>query len=176
MVASFSIKKDYKTFLEAATIILERRDDVTFLAIGEGDYLNYYEEMGASKYTRYIKFLGLQNPIEPIINIFTIGVLCTSTQVHREGISNSIMEYMALSKPVIATSGGGTNEIVINNVTGCLINQNNVKELVERIEFLVDHKKIAKNMGESGRKRILEKFNIKKMTDTYLELYKKCLN
>jgi len=37
-----------------------------------------------------------------------IGILATFT----EGISNSIVEYMALGKPVVATSGGGTNEIV----------------------------------------------------------------
>ena len=40
-----------------------------------------------------------------------------------EGISNSIMEYMALGKPVIATDGGGTKEIVDDGETGFLIGQ-----------------------------------------------------
>ena len=40
--------------------------------------------------------------------------LTTNDLIHKEGVSNSILEYMALSKPVIATDGGGTNEIVID--------------------------------------------------------------
>jgi glycosyltransferase involved in cell wall biosynthesis len=39
MVASFSNKKDYKTFVDAAHILLEKRRDITFMLIGDGDFL-----------------------------------------------------------------------------------------------------------------------------------------
>ena len=49
--------------------------------------------------------------VESIVNTFTIGVL-NSASIHGEGISNSITEYMALGKPVIATDCGGNRELV----------------------------------------------------------------
>ena len=71
--------------------------------------------------------LGIRSGIESLISAMDICVLSTFT----EGISNSILEYMALEKPVIATAGGGTNEIVIDNKTGFLIKQSNPEELAE---------------------------------------------
>jgi glycosyltransferase involved in cell wall biosynthesis len=53
-----------------------------------------------------------------------------------EGISNSVLEYMALGKPVIATSGGGTGELVLDNTTGYLIRQSDPEELAEKMELL----------------------------------------
>ena len=169
MVASFSIRKDYKTYLNAATNILERRNDVTFLAIGGGDGLNDCLKMVKPEVSDKIKFLGIQKSVESIINIFDIGVLSTYT----EGISNSIMEYMALSKPVVSTNGGGTCEIVVNKLTGFLIKPKNVEELTEKIEFLLNNKQTAKEMGKAGKERLCKDFSIKKMTDRFFELYKK---
>ena len=57
-----------------------------------------------------IIFLGKIANVENIINIFDIGILITNSKVHGEGVSNSIIEYMALGKPVIATRGGGTDQ------------------------------------------------------------------
>ena len=81
-----------------------------------------------------IIFLGKRSNVESIINIFDVGILLTNSKVHGEGISNSIMEYMALGKPVIATRGGGTNEVVIEGENGYLIDPFNEDQLIEKIE------------------------------------------
>jgi glycosyltransferase involved in cell wall biosynthesis len=88
-----------------------------------------------------------------------------------EGISNSIMEYMALGKPVIATNSGGTNEIVINNDTGFLITDNKVEVVVEKIEYLLNNPEISRSMGYRGRERIKKYFSIEKMIQEFINLY-----
>ena len=70
-------------------------------------FINIYKKNILHEYSNKFIFLTKQDDIESIINIFDIGILATFT----EGISNSIIEYMALAKPVIATDGGGTSEI-----------------------------------------------------------------
>ena len=102
-----------------------------------------------------------------------MGILATNNDINQEGISNSIMEYMALKKPVIATAGGGTNELVLNNITGFLINQKTPQEMQEKIEFLLDNQDIAERMGQKGKERIQQEFNIEKMTNSYLDIYNK---
>ena len=176
MVASFSERKDYKTFILTAQNILLRQNDVTFLAIGDGENLPYCRGLVKSEYKEKIKFLGKQKDVESIVNVFDIGVLATNKEVHGEGISNSIMEYMALGKPVITTNSGGTNEIVIDGETGFLVKNGSVEELSSKIEYLLDNEKIASNMGEKGKRRIKQEFNLYKMTNSFVSLYKRLLN
>ena len=100
-------------------MILNNRKDVTFLVIGNG--INLEKCRMKARGHEKIKFLGFQNDIESIVNVFNAGVLLTNQDVHGEGISNSIMEYMALGKPVIATDGGGTKELIVDGKTGFLV-------------------------------------------------------
>jgi glycosyltransferase involved in cell wall biosynthesis len=114
MVASFSKKKDYNTFFKAAELLLLKRDDVTFIAIGNDTDSSKATNSVDSHFTSNFRFLGKRSNIESYINAMDVCVLATFT----EGISNSILEYMACGKPVIATMGGGTNEIVVDNYSG----------------------------------------------------------
>lgn len=165
MVANFTDNKDYKTYFEAARKVLNDRIDVSFLAVGDGKYMNYYKEFVNNN--EKIIFFGIQKRIEEIINVFNVGVLSTYT----EGISNSIIEYMALSKPVVVTNGGGTKELVINEETGFIVNIKSPDEMAEKILFLLDNEKIASRMGKAGRKRIEKHFTLDKMGNKYWNLY-----
>jgi len=175
-VASFSDNKDYRTYISAAQMVLLKRDDVSFLAIGDGKNLEKCKIMTKLKFQDKIKFLGKQEDVESIINVFDIGVLTTNQKVHGEGISNAIMEYMALRKPVIATEGGGTKELVIDNSTGYLIKSESAEDLARKILYLLEHHETAKRMGIEGKRRIQTDFSLEKMTNSYMRLYKRLLN
>lgn len=165
MVAGFTDRKDYSTYIEVANKITEIRNDVTFLAIGDG--INFEKIKENTNDNSRIVLIGKQNDVESIINICDIGVLATYT----EGISNAIMEYMGMSKPVIASEGGGTSEIVKHNQTGFLVKPRSSKELYEKIIFLLDNQQIAVEMGKSGKKVIEDEFGLEKMIDSFLNLY-----
>jgi len=176
MVAVFSNKKDYDTYLKAAMRILDRRDDVTFLAVGNGHDIDKYKSMITPEYKEKVKFVGNQKDVESVINIFDVGVLVTNPGVYGEGISNSIMEYMALAKPVVATNGGGNREIVNDSVTGFLIEPHQTEMLCEKVEYLLNNKERASEMGQAGRERVVKEFSIKRMTDDFIALYQRSVN
>jgi glycosyltransferase involved in cell wall biosynthesis len=165
MVASIYFKKDHESLMLAAKKILRQRNDVTFVCIGDGPRLEQIKEMAEN--SERIIFTGIRNDVESIVNIFDIGLLIT----FEEGISNSIMEYMALAKPVIATDGGGTKELVIDGETGFLIPQKSPDLLAEKIDYLLNNKNLRKNMGEKGRERIQKEFHIDKMINEHIKLY-----
>ena len=172
MIAAFYNRKDYFTYIKAALRVIQQRDDVTFMAIGEGPLLPECEAMVPAEIKNRILFTGRQNDVESIINIFTIGVLSTNMDVHGEGISNSILEYMVLHKPVIATEGGGTNEIVFDRENGFLIPEKSPAIMAEKINYLLDHPEEAKAMGDKGRELVYNNFNLRDMTERYCELYR----
>jgi glycosyltransferase involved in cell wall biosynthesis len=122
-----------------------------------------------------IIFLGKRSDVESIVNIFDVAVLLTNTEVHGEGISNSIIEYMALSKPVIATRGGGTDEVVIDNKNGYLIDFRSKNQLIEKIEIFINDNDKKLELGTKGNQMVHETFDLKIMTRKYIDAYKKVL-
>lgn len=172
MTAAFTEKKDYETFVKAAEFVLKKNKDITFITIGGGPNLNLVKNIIHKDNLEHFRFLGVQSDVESIVNIFDIGVLSTYT----EGISNAIMEYMAFSKPVIATNGGGTDELIEDGITGFLIEQKNINQLADKILFLLSNSDKALQMGINGRKRIENDFTIDKMVDNTYNLYLKNLN
>ena len=166
MVATFSERKDYRTYIKAALEVLSHRNDVSFLCIGDGDS-SKFQKLLKNKEKEKILFLGRRNDIESLMNSCDIGILSTFT----EGIPNSIMEFMALAKPVIVTNGGGTSELVTNNKTGYLVTAQNAKEISSRIIDLLNNPEKLIRMGILANKRIESEFNISKMVETYKSNY-----
>jgi glycosyltransferase involved in cell wall biosynthesis len=166
MVAEFNRYKDYPTFIAAARIITRKRQDVFFVAVGDGETLR--EAKAAAEGIPTVSFLGKRKDVEDIISTFDVGVLCTFV----EGLSNSIMEYMALGKPVVATIGGGTPELVVDGETGFLVAERDAVALAAAIERLVDDPDLAERMGKAGHAKLLEGFSINRMIEETVMLYK----
>ena len=166
MVAEFNRFKDYSTFIQAARKISRRRKDVVFVMVGDGETLEASRREASGVET--IKFLGKKKNVEEIVETFDIGVLCTFV----EGFSNSIMEYMALNRPVVATDGGGTRELVVDGETGFLVPPANSDAVAATIEYLLDNPTIARRMGETGEARLRRDFSITRMVEETIGLYK----
>lgn len=174
MVATFSKKKDYKTFILAANRLLKERDDITFLCIGSGDS-GIYQQMVPKENINNILFLGRQDNVESIMNVCDLGVLMTNPK-HGEGISNAILEFNALGKPVIATSGSGTAEIIEDGVNGLLIKPKSSDELANKILYLIDDKKERLELGEKAKSKVISKFSIHRMIEDFNTIYKEMVS
>lgn len=171
MVANFTPAKDYYTYLGAARMILKKRKDVTFLCVGSGENLARSKIPAGAEFSDNIKFLGEQKAVESIVNMLDVGVLACNTNGHAEGISNTVMEYMALGKPVVVTGSGGNKELVVDNETGFIVQPFDIEEMARRIEEILDDAVMNERMGKAGRIRIEKNFSLKKMTNAYVSLY-----
>ncbi|MBP7507729.1 MAG: glycosyltransferase [Prolixibacteraceae bacterium] len=169
MVATFWKRKDYPTYYEAAQTLLKKRSDVTFLAIGVSTDSEESLNLVEHEYRPYFRFLGAKTNVESYINIMDIGVLTTFS----EGISNAVLEYMALGKPVIATGGSGTAEIIQDGITGILVDASDPVHLAEKLEILLNDSFLRERMGLAGRERVREHFSINRMVGEYIDLYKR---
>lgn len=171
MVAAFEERKDYATLIDAAKIVIHAKPGSIFLLIGDGVLKEGIVQSIAEELRNNILFLGRINDVESYINIFDVGILCTNNRLGQEGISNSIMEYMALGKPVIATEGGGTNEIVIDGVTGFLVPPYNSKVLANKIIYLINNPELRNSFGSQSRERVNELFTMERMFAQFNLIY-----
>ena len=168
MVATFSDKKDYKTLIDAAIELCREDPDYVFVLIGDGPTKASLQlKVKEAGLADRILFPGKRSDVESILQITDIGALMTYT----EGLSNAIIEYMAMGLPVIASRGGGTDELIEEGFNGYMVDTESKDQLKERIMLLKNDRKMLKNIGRNAYKWVREQFDIAKKTAEYENLY-----
>jgi glycosyltransferase involved in cell wall biosynthesis len=178
MVATFSKNKDYTYFLNLAKFLSKQREDVTFVAVGtfhknENHYYNNF--LQAIQHQKNIIATGVIFDVEALVNACDIGILFSNPLVHGEGLSNAILEYMALGKPVIANNAGGTKEIVKHLENGYLVNEESPQEVAQVVSDWLDNDTLRYKLGQIGKKMIEQSFTLDKMGAAYSKLYRDVL-
>ena len=176
MVARVAPVKDYFTLADAAVQVLARYPETRFLIVGDNSLedLNrkHYAEVAARLNEpgiadRFI-FTGYRTDVARLIGAMDVFVLCT----HREGFPLSILEAMAMGKPVVATAVGGIPEIVTNNVTGFLHQHGNSKDLAAAVLRLIENPEEARRMAEKAREHVLQNFSRQRFADEIAKTYR----
>ena len=171
MVAGFDERKDYQTLIKGAIQLLSTNENLLFILVGSGKDFEQIKKSVPNKLSDQIIFLGRRSDVESIVNLFDIGVLLTNAHNHGEGVSNSLIEYMASGKPVIATKGGGTDEVVKNGENGFLIENGDSRQFINFVEKLLNNKEMRAEFGKKSAEIAIKNFDLTKMTKNYISLY-----
>ena len=169
MVASFSLSKNYGQFLDIAEFLMPKRSDITFLSVGGpmGSITEYEKIKERAGRLENVMLCGKIDHVESLVNACDLGVLFSFS----EGLSNSIIEYMACGKPVIASDTGGTKEIIVNNLTGYLITDETTREIAGLVTDLLDNEAKRKTIGENAKLHIQKNFSVERMGGDFGRLY-----
>ncbi len=177
LVANLRRIKGITYLIEAASRICKRRSDVEFLIAGSDTTDMGYsissmqtmaEKLGVS---RNVHFLGRRRDVPEIISIFDVAVVASLS----EGFSNTILEYMASSKPVVATTVGGNAEAVVQGETGFLVPPGDSHALAEAIWSILDDPITAQQFSTAAKKRVEEKFSLEHMIENYETIFKQVI-
>lgn len=140
-------------FIRAAAEVLKTIPNVCFCIAGEGNLKGELVELcGELGISRNVIFLGALADVHDTLKEWDIGILSSDS----EGMSNSILEYMASGIPVVATAVGGNKELIEEGVNGFLVPRGDHVSLAGRICDLLRDRDLRKRMGEQGRRMISE--------------------
>jgi glycosyltransferase involved in cell wall biosynthesis len=172
MTARMVKAKDFQLFTEAARHFHKQgRKNWKFLAIGHGDQKVHLMQDNADLIAAgMLEFPEAGTEVIPFLVNSDVGVLLTKKRLAEEGLSNTIMEYMACGLPVIATSSGGNKEL-IDEQTGFLISDGSLAELIENLTWLYNHRQEAANMGNNGKTKLIDKFSVEQLVQNTLNVY-----
>ena len=166
--------KNYPDFIEAANIVRKTQANVHFLIIGDnlsGRDNRYKTELkklvDKLQLNSFVSFLGNRPNIEELLNQIDLLV----HPAINEPFGRVLIEAMSMEKPVIAYNCGGPKEIIVNNKTGYLVEPNNYKKLAEKTIYLLKNESLRIELGKTGRKRVIEEFNIERYIEEMMNLF-----
>lgn len=165
--------KNHRMFLKAAKRVKEKMDNVAFVIAGEGELSeslkSYANELGIGK---DVIFTGECLKIGDLLSVSDVCGLSSNS----EGFSNSILEYMAVAKPVVATRVGGADEAIIDGETGFLVESDDDVAMANRLVELLQDAEKAKLFGRRGRAIVEEKFTLAAQLANTLKIYNDLLS
>ncbi len=171
MVAALAPHKDHKTFVETAELVLKKRKDVVFLAIGEGETRKYTEGLIRQKsLTEDVIITGFMNHIPGVLGQLDCFLLTSQT----EGMGTSLLDAFAAGVPVVATNAGGIPEIVIHQKTGLLAPVKDTRTLGENVSKVLDDSNLRQRLTKQAKNH-LQKFTHKEMGIKTIQLYQMLL-
>lgn len=164
--------KDQETFLRAAQRVRREHPATVFVLAGEGPRRPALEALAAElNLAASVFFVGTCRAVGDLLALSSVCVLSSRS----EGLPNAILEYMAASRPVVATNVGGAAELVIDGVTGYLVAAGNDAALAERIVHLLRNPDAASAMGARGQQDVQQHFSPDAMLRRTEALYARLL-
>lgn len=175
MLARFSWGKGHEEFLFAAKELNRKYDNLKFLIVGE-------PSRGENEYAEKIKNLAEQYELNDKV-IFTGYRADTPDTLaamdifafpsHSEAFGIALVEAMAMQLPAVCSNSDGVLDIALDNHTALLFEKQNGKELADKLSILIDNPQLRNSLGINARKRALEHFDIEKLTDKVIGIYRK---
>jgi glycosyltransferase involved in cell wall biosynthesis len=172
VVARLEVEKGHATLLEAWPRVLERVPDARLLIIGEGSRRRQLEGQARSlgllgAQVPAVVFTGRRDDVPAVTAALDIAVLPS----YREAQGLSILEAMALGRPVVASDVGGIPEVVQHGRTGLLVPPHDPASLADAIvRLLLDHP-LADVLGRAGHDLVHERFCIERMVRATETIY-----
>ncbi len=167
-VGSLFPVKRWDRLLTAAGKLQRKKAKFQIQIAGDGPLrptlIEQTEQLGIA---HFVNFLGYQKDVSMLICNARLLVHTSDA----EGCPNVIMEAMACSRPVVAMNAGDIPDLVDDGITGYVVPQGKIEELVNKISQLLTDVDLCHRMGEAGRKKAELEFGLDRFVAQTLESY-----
>lgn len=174
-VSRLTESKGIEYALQAFLELYNKFPQLRYVIIGDGQQRKHIKKfVDAHGLANEIALLGWCSPEEVATWMQKADILVhpsvTSSKNQQEGIPNVLIEAMASGLPIVSTWHGGIPELVQHEQTGFLVPERDVRQLIEKITFLIKNSEARERMGIVVRNFVLDKYDICKRNATLEEL------
>jgi glycosyltransferase involved in cell wall biosynthesis len=168
VVARLEPEKGHPTLFEAWPAVLRAAPDAYLLVIGEGSQREALEALARElKIAHRVVFTGRRDDVPAVTAAIDVAVLPS----YREAQGLSILEALALARPVVASNVGGIPEMLEDGITGLLVEPHDADALAAAItRLLVDHP-YADMLARQGHDLVHDRFCIELMVEAVERIY-----
>jgi len=161
--------KGLREYAAAAKIVKEQRPEVIFQLLGPEDpspdgipisEVNQWHNDG------YVEYLGEAKDVRPYLMGCNVFVLAS----YHEGMPRTVLEAMAMGRPILTTNVPGCRETVIDGENGFLVEKQSVDQLVEKMLWFIEHQDQCQAMADKSRGMAVENFDVHVINEQLLRI------
>lgn len=165
--------KGHSYLIEAVPEILKSIPDAVFYIVGDGpQYKNIERKIDELSLNNKVIMLGHREDIPEILASLDVVV---HPSYANEGVPQSVLQSLAMERPVVASDAGAVKEVVIDGETGFLIPPRKVEEITAKVVTLYKNRELGKVFGKKGRSLVERSYSFERMLDKVESLYEKLL-
>ena len=162
--------KDYPTMLKAFALLRREGVQALLVLVGDGPHrLPLQQEARALGVEGAVRFLGKRQDVPRLLSIFDVFVQASLS----EAMPNALLEAMGAGVPVVATSVGGTLDVVTDGVNGCLFPPGEAEALAAAISNFLQNEDRRRALATEGRAEVLSRYTVEAMVAGYAALYER---
>jgi L-malate glycosyltransferase len=167
-VAHMADHKDLRTLLAAMPSVLAAEPRARLVLVGDGELRGALEAQATELDLRHaVVFTGFRTDVPQWLDFFDIFVMSS----HLEGLCTSVLDALAMRKPVVVTTAGGLPEIVRHEEHGLLVPPKDPEALAAAILRLLRDRELGRRLAEAGRRRVEAEFSAASMVEGTLRVY-----
>lgn len=169
-VGRFVEKKAPYLTLIAFQKVQEKHPDAELIFIGDGELLSTCKNIAKSMEIKNVIFTGALDHQQTVQYFSKASCYIQHSIVASDGDSEgtpvAILEAGAAGLPIVSTNHAGIPDVIIDGITGFLVNEFDINAMAEKLSILLDDEALRKSMGLKSRERIKKDFLLKKHIDT----------
>jgi len=166
-VSRLSREKNLEGFLRLAQQFSLISSEALFLVIGKGPdearLRSLADQLGISA---KIRWLGERNDVPYLLNAFDLAMLTSK----REGLSNTLLEYMAASLPIVSSDVGGNGELIRNGQTGFLYPIEDPNQALDYMVQLYREPALRHQIASEAHRDVVRRFGVRQLVSQTEEL------
>jgi glycosyltransferase involved in cell wall biosynthesis len=166
LVATLRPEKRGEWFVDAIVEASRTEPSIRGVVVGGGPHLERVRAR-AEPHPDVVKVLGERSDVPDLVAASDAVGLSSIA----ECLPLSVLEAMALARPVVGTDVGGMGEVVVHGETGLLVPPDDPGALSAAIIRLARNPELAMEMGLAARRRYEREYTIDRMIDAYAELF-----
>jgi glycosyltransferase involved in cell wall biosynthesis len=167
-VSGLRAEKRVDVFIDAVAAARRTNPEIRGYVAGDGSERERLERLADGS---GVTLLGVRRDVLELIR--GANVLCLPSEA--EALPMSILEAMALERPVVATNVGGVAEQVVDGETGDLVPASDPEAVGRALVALAADPERAREMGAAGRRRQRERFGGEAMVDEYVRVFEEAV-
>lgn len=172
VVARLEPEKGHPTLIDAWPKVLAAFPDASLLVIGEGSRLEALTAQVRDRgLERSVIFTGRRDDVPAVTKSLDVAVLPS----YREAQGLTILEAMALSRPVVASNVGGIPEMIEDGTTGLLVPPHDSEALADAILRVLGDHPLADTLGRAGHDLVHDRFCVELMVKAVESIYDEAL-
>jgi glycosyltransferase involved in cell wall biosynthesis len=165
--------KQHHLFLDVAERVIARHTDAVILLVGDGELRANLEAQAARLgLGSHVRFLGWRRDLATLYAATDVFALTS----RNEGTPVALIEAMASSVPGVSTDVGGVRDVILDATMGIRVPLDDTSAFAAGVLHLLDAPQERITIGECGRRHVLGRFDINRLTDDVEGLYRDLLN